>query len=59
MLAYRLRAWAYWAVAGDPRSIGDHANLCMLCTASFCCKYPYIKYMFNFINIYRIIPVSG
>ena len=50
-----------WAVARGP-----HANLCMLCIACFlmfkrwfCWKYKYNKYMFNFIEIYSFIPVSG
>ena len=50
-----------------PDSIRAHANLCMLCTACFffmfkqwfCLKFQYNKYMFNFIDIYSFIPVSG
>ena len=40
--------------------------ICMLCTACFlmfkhwfCWKYQYNKYMFNSIDIYHFIPVSG
>jgi len=53
----RLNAWARWAVARGPNSIGGHAYLCMLCTACFlifkhyfCWKRQYNRYMFNFID---------
>ena len=50
-----------------PRANRPHANLFMMCTACFflmfkhwfCRKYQYNKYMFNFIDIYSFIPVSG
>jgi hypothetical protein len=61
------------AVVRGPHEHRGQANLCMfnsiicmLCKACFlmfkhwfCWKYQYNKYMFNSIDIYRFIPVSG
>ena len=52
---------------GQEVARGSHANICMLCTACFCFmfkhwfswKYQYNKCMFNSIDIYSFIPVSG
>ena len=51
---------------GAYRAQGHHASLGMLCTAcffmfehQFCWTYQYNKYMFNFIDIYSFIHVSG
>ena len=69
-----LQMWPLWAVLthghvgqlpGGPTSIGINANLCMLWKACFlmfehwfCWKYQYMKYMFNFFDIYSFIPVG-
>ena len=34
-------------------------HVLLLFRLGFCWKYPYNKYMFNFIDIYSFIPVSG
>ena len=63
-----LNAWAHWAVARGPHENRGHMPI-YVCSVQhvflflfkllFCWKYQYNKYMFNFIDIYIFIPVSG
>ena len=41
------------------RGLEAHGNLCILFKHWFRWKYQYNKYMFNFIDIFSFIPVSG
>jgi hypothetical protein len=62
----RLQSWARWEVARGPARIGVPCQsmyvvygMFLMFKHWFCWKYKYNKYMFNFIDNYTFIPVSG
>jgi len=57
----RLNAWTCWAVARGPMLIYVYCvqHVFLMFKHWFCWKYQYNKHMFNFIDIYCFIPVSG
>jgi len=54
-MQFRFNAWARWAVARGPTSIGPHAYLCMFCTVCFSNLVCLILYTFTVLQV----PMSG